>query len=100
MARRSHEEYWNRTCPGEEFEHELYSDGWNVGFFDAMKFFSMRADGALSDNVASEGGDKIGCLEIWVKKRLTESGKRGEFIWEWEQGFRRGVGAFYQCVEL
>ena len=29
------------------------------------------------EEVAGEGGDKIGCLEIWVKKRL-EFGKRFE----------------------
>lgn len=99
-ARRSHEEYWNRTCPGKRFEHELYGEGWDVGFSDAQKFFAMRIDGALGGKVAGEGGDKIGCLEIWVKKRLLESGKRGEFVWEWEQGFRTGVGAFYHAVGI
>lgn len=56
----------------------MYIEGWEVGFYDALKFFRMRADGALAENVAGEGGDKIGCLEIWVKKRLVESGKRFE----------------------
>lgn len=96
-ARRSHEEYWNNTAPGKKFEHHLYSDGWETGFSDAQKFFTMRADGALGGK-AGEGGDKIGCLEIWVKKRLLESGNRGEFVWEWEQGLRSGVAAFYHCV--
>lgn len=98
-ARRGHEEYWNNTSPGKKFEHHLYSEGWDVGFSDAQKFFSMRADGALGER-AGEGGDKIGCLEIWVKKRFLESGNRGEFVWEWEQGFRTGVGAFYHCVGI
>ena len=96
-ARRSHEEYWNNTAPGKKFDHNLYSEGWDIGFSDAQKIFTMRADGALGDK-AGDGGDKIGCLEIWVKKRLLESGKRGEFVWEWEQGFRSGVAAFYHCV--
>jgi hypothetical protein len=99
-ARSSHENYWNNAVPGKQFEHHLYSEGWDVGFSDAQKFFTMRADGALGDKVAGEGGDKIGCLEIWVKKRLLESGQRGEFVWEWEQGFRAGVGAFYDCVGM
>jgi hypothetical protein len=78
----------------------LYGEGWDVGFSDAQKFFAMRIDGALGGKVAGEGGDKIGCLEIWMKKRLLESGKRGEFVWEWEQGFRTGVGAFYHAVGI
>ncbi|KAL2067416.1 hypothetical protein VTL71DRAFT_1841 [Oculimacula yallundae] len=97
-ARQSHEDYWNRTAPGKYFEHQLYSDGWNTGFSDAETFFGMRNQGGLTS--ATEGGDKIGCLEIWVKKRLWESGQRGEFIWIWEQGFRAGVGGFYQCVGI
>jgi hypothetical protein len=98
-AKRGHEEYWSKTAPGKKFEHHLYGEGWDVGFSDAQKFFCMRADGALGER-AGEGGDKIGCLEIWVKKRLLESGNRGEFVWEWEQGFRAGVGAFYHCVGI
>lgn len=99
-AQRAHEEYWNRTSPGKKFEHHLYSEGWKVGFHDAEKFFSMRADGVLGEKTHSQGGDKIGCLEIWVKKRLLESGQRGEFVWEWDQGFRAGVGAFQECVGI
>jgi hypothetical protein len=99
-AKQSHEEYWNRTCPGKKFEHQLYNEGWDVGFSDALTFFGMRADGALRERVAGEGCDKIGCLELWVKKRFMESGKRGEFVWEWEQGLRSGVAAFYQCVSV
>ena len=98
-ARKGHEEYWNNTSPGKKFEHNLYSEGWDVGFSDAQKFFCMRADGALGGR-AGEGGDKIGCLEVWVKKRLLESGNRSEFVWEWEQGFRAGVEAFYHCVGI
>jgi aryl-phospho-beta-D-glucosidase BglC (GH1 family) len=99
-ARARHEEYWNRTSPGQIFQHELYSEGWDVGFSDAQRFFTMRADGSPGDRSALEGGDKIGCLEIWVKKRLLESGQRGEFVWEWEQGIRAGIGAFYGCVGI
>jgi len=98
-ARGAHEGYWNQTSPGVTFQHELYSEGWEIGFSDAYSFFTMRSENGLG-NKATEGGDKIGCLEIWVKKRLLESGHRGGFVWEWEQGFRRGVSDLYQCVGI
>ena len=99
-ARQNHDNYWNQTAPGKHFEHQLYSEGWNVGFSDALRFFGMRSEGALGAVAAAEGGDKIGCLEIWVKKRLLESGQRGESVWIWEQGFRAGIGGFNQCVGM
>lgn len=98
-ARVSHEDYWNRTCPGQHFEHERYSRGWEVGFSDALSFFVMRADGGLGDK-AGEGSDRIGCLELWAKKRLLESGEGGAFVWEWEQGFRAGAKAFNRTVGI
>ena len=98
-ARESHAEYWNRTCPGQKFEHERYSQGWEVGFSDALSFFVIRADGGLGDK-AGEGGDRIGCLEIWAKKRLLESGQGGAFVWEWEQGLRAGVKTFNRIVGI
>jgi aryl-phospho-beta-D-glucosidase BglC (GH1 family) len=98
-ACRGHENYWNQTSPGQHFEHQRYSDGWLLGYSDATAFFAARSDGKLG-NRAGEGGDKIGCLEIWVKKRLLESGQRGPFVWEWEQGFRAGVHAFYETAGI
>ncbi len=89
-ARRSYEEYWNRTCPEKKFEHALCSERWDVELSDVIKFFSVRAGDALGENAAVEGSDKIGCLETWVEKRLLDLGKRGEFVWELEQGFRKG----------
>ncbi|KAI9734162.1 MAG: Glucan 1,3-beta-glucosidase 3 [Claussenomyces sp. TS43310] len=98
-ARRGHEDYWNRTSPGGKFEHDRFSDGWHLGYTDALTFFAMRVNGGLGDK-AREGADKISCLDIWVKKRLWESGQEGPLIWEWEQGFRGGFGAFNQVVGL
>lgn len=98
-ARQSHEGYWTKKSPGKKFEHYLYSEGWDVGFSDALAFFTLRAEGLL-DGSTEGGGDKIGCLEIWVKKRLLESGERGPFAWEWEQGFRAGVAAFYREAQI
>jgi hypothetical protein len=72
----------------------------DVGFSDGEKIFMMRAGGAVGDRVKNQGGDKIGCLEIWAKKRLLESGQRGNSVWQWEHGFRAGVRAFDQCVSI
>lgn len=101
-GRQSHEDYWNRTSPGKQFQHNLYSEGWDVGFSDAAVFFTTKANGGLGDPglVGADGGDKIGCLDVWAKKRMLESGQRGEFVWEWEQGFRAGVAAFYGSVGI
>jgi len=96
QARTSHEDYWSRTSPGQSFEHDLYSQGWDIGFSDAQSFFGMKSKGGS----VIEGGDKIGMLEVWTKKRLLESGQRGQFVWVWEQGFRAGISAFYKVVEI
>jgi hypothetical protein len=47
-----------------------------------------------------EGGDKIGMLELWVLKRIRESGQGGKFVWEYEQGLRQGVRDFYQLAGI
>lgn len=52
----------------------------------------MRANGGL------QGGDKIGMLDIWTKKRIIESGQAGKYLWEFEQGFRQGVRDFYELA--
>jgi hypothetical protein len=99
-ARQQHEHYWNRAAPGKSFEHDLYSEGWDVGFSDAQTFFTMRVQSSLGDKAPRQGGDKIGCLEIWIKKRLLESGHREGFVWEWEQGIRAGIEAFYHAANI
>ena len=50
-----------------------------------------------SDNAAGPGADKIGALDLWICKRMGECGMwKGKEAagWEWEQGFRKGVGDF------
>ena len=93
-----HVEYWNRTSPGVYFEHWRFEQGWDVGFSDALTFFGMRVNGGIEGG--RNGGDRIGGLELWVRKRLRESGTGGGFVWEWEQGFRQGVGRFEGLVGL
>lgn len=87
-----HMEYWANASPGKKFQHELYEKGWKIGWSDACAFFGGRGD--------KGGADRIGCLEIWIKKRMIEFGERGEFLWEWEQGFRWGVKTFEDCVGI
>lgn len=97
----SHVEYWNRTKPGKRFEHGWYEEGCNVGWEDAKSFWLARVNGAMGDIAKNAGGaERIGCLETWVWKRIAESGKRGEFVWEWEHGFRAGVKAFEGMVGI
>jgi hypothetical protein len=61
-----------------------------------MTFFGARANGRLPGT----GGDKIGMLDIWTKKRIVESGQAGKLLWEFEQGFRQGVRDFYELAGI
>ena len=38
--------------------------------------------------------------ELWVLKRIRESGQGGAFVWEYEQGIRQGVKDFYQLAGI
>lgn len=87
----SHCQYWDSSHPG-EYEHDRFVQGWDVGFSDAMVFFGMRSQHDFS------GADKIGMLDMWVLKRLRESGQAGKFVWEYEQGLRQGIRDFYQAA--
>ena len=77
-------------------EHWRYGAGWDVGFSDALSFFQARVTGVLT----GIGADKIGMLDIWVKKRITESGQGGQYLWEFEQGLRQGVLDFYRLARI
>lgn len=92
----SHVDYWESTAPGGQFEHWRFELGWDLGFADALAFFEMRACRNMQE--ARTGADSIGFLELWVMKRLRETEQVGGFVWEWEQGFRQGVGNFGDCV--
>ena len=78
--------YWDRHAPGKEFEHWRFTSGWEMGWEDTITFFGYRRE----QNIGRDGADRIGCLDGWVRKRIQEVGD-GEFMWEWEQGFRQGV---------
>ncbi|KAI8936609.1 hypothetical protein NX059_007008 [Plenodomus lindquistii] len=89
-AVQQHVAYWTQTDPNGHYEHEKYEYGWKVGYQDALAFFEGR----------STLGDKIGMLELWVLKRIRESGYRGGFTWLFEQGLRKGIQDFYATVNI
>ncbi|KAF2817610.1 glycoside hydrolase [Mytilinidion resinicola] len=86
--------YWDRTAPGKPFEHWRYEQGWKLGFGDASAFLGMNSQPGYSEQYAP-GGDKIGNLELWVLKRIRDSGMGGPCVWEFEQGLRAGIKDFY-----
>jgi aryl-phospho-beta-D-glucosidase BglC (GH1 family) len=87
-----HVNYWNRRGSG--YEHWRYANGWIVGWNDALAFFGMRVNGGLP----GIGGDKIGSLDIWVRKRISDSSSVGNYAWEFETGIRQGIADFYTCA--
>ena len=88
----SHCNYWDESAPNKNYEHWRYGVGWNIGFDDASAFFTMRANGKLGDS--GGGCDRIGLVDLWVRKRILESGMRGDFLWEFEHGLRKGIADF------
>lgn len=87
----SHCSWWDGNHPG-NYEHKRFEIGWTLGWDDAVAFFGMR------NTSGRRGGDKIGMLDLWILKRLRESCQDGDFVWEWEHGFRQGVKAFYEAA--
>lgn len=59
-----------------------------------MVFLGMRGASGLY------GADKIGMLELWILKRLRESGMVGQLVWEFEEGLRQGVTGFNEAVGM
>lgn len=59
----------DKKNPGFVYDHKIWCQGWEVGYSDAFQFFQMRSTGKLGAEVQDTGGDRIGCLEIWIKKR-------------------------------
>ncbi|OKL60608.1 hypothetical protein UA08_04182 [Talaromyces atroroseus] len=97
-----HVEYWREK----RVPNNNYESGWDLGFRDAMDFFSARANSITMPNntktnhqPAVGGGDKIGALELWILKRIVECGRLdSSSAWEWEHGYRRAVKDFENVV--
>ncbi|EED20077.1 glucan 1,3-beta-glucosidase precursor, putative [Talaromyces stipitatus ATCC 10500] len=94
-----HSNYWDKTSSGTKFEHWRYELGWDLGFNDAMAFLCSKLDGKLPNIRQVAGGDKIGALELWIGKRMLETGQLSSpLAWEWEHGYRKGVKDFDKLI--
>jgi hypothetical protein len=84
----AHVNYW-RQFPSQDYQHERYEEGWKHGWADAEAFWRSNL-----------GPQKIGLMDLWVLKRCREysGGTKLKALWEWEQGFRKGVKNFQQSV--
>ncbi|MCJ1284201.1 Glucan 1,3-beta-glucosidase 3 [Xylographa opegraphella] len=92
-----HTEYWHQTAPWQEFEHWRFEEGWELGFQDAVVFWEMRLKHGIRGT--KQGADKIGLLDLWILKRLRQLGA-GDFVWEWEHGFRQGVNSAQRALGM
>lgn len=91
----AHRQWWDSQ--GSAWDHSSYLSGFSLGFDDASLFFGARAADIVPGNCT--GGDKIGALDLWIRKRLVESGQAWQqYGWEWEHGFRKGVQDFQSAV--
>ncbi|TLD39379.1 glycoside hydrolase family protein [Venturia nashicola] len=88
-----HVNYWNEAAPNKTFDHDLFRQGYYLGWNDALIFFEARSKGLLGGD--GVGADKIGMLDLWVRKRILDCGVTGEFVWEFEVGYRKAVADFY-----
>lgn len=87
----AHARYWDQH--GASGDHALHARGWDVGFDDANRMWSMGIEGWRK-----KGADKIGSTDLWVLKRLREAGDVGSGVWEFEHGLRQGIRDFYLLV--
>ncbi|KAI9817619.1 MAG: Glucan 1,3-beta-glucosidase 3 [Thelocarpon impressellum] len=94
IALRAHTDYWNKTTPNDALDHWRFERGWDVGWADATAFFGGRAESSKP----LDGADIIGFLDLWVRKRIQESGMGGNNVWEFEHGLRKGVSDFQAVV--
>ncbi|CAL9736100.1 hypothetical protein MOSE0_J01882 [Monosporozyma servazzii] len=79
---REHIKYWNGK--GDKFEHERFEAGIKQAAADIEEFDKF-------DN------SRVGRLHSWMLMRRAQHIKshgNSEFIWEWEQGFQRGISEF------
>lgn len=93
----AHVTYLYNKSPSTPFEHKKYAEGWDTGFTDAKAFFMWRTGFGAAGKIVS--ADKIGCFEIFVRKRLGDAEmQRDKFAWEWEAGYRKAVAGFWDAV--
>ncbi|KAL1600486.1 Glucan 1,3-beta-glucosidase 3 [Paraconiothyrium brasiliense] len=89
-----HRAYYDHLAAKMPADHSRYEHGWKIGYADAYVFFEGKADEAVGP------GNRLGNVELWVLKRIRESGFAGDFVWEYEQGLRRGIHDFNAVVGI
>lgn len=76
-----------------------YELGWDTGFSDALTFFGAVSHGIVPGG--GEGGDRIGALELWIRKRISRTNSLDKQLgMAWEKGLRRGVDDFCKTVGI
>lgn len=93
-----HRAYHEHLAPNTLADDSLYSDGWKIGYNDAYHFFEGKMNAKAMEAV--EPGNRLGNVELWVLKRIRESGIIGDLVWEFEQGLRRGIHDFNAVVGI
>jgi hypothetical protein len=93
-----HRAYHDHFAPHALTDFSLYENGWKLGYQDAYVFFGGKANDKA--NEAIEPGNRLGNVELWVLKRIRESGFKGDLLWEFEQGMRRGIHDFNAVVGI
>lgn len=84
----SHSEYWNSQNPDEQYEHERFREGFSTAWLDSVTF--------------ANAGSLVGRREAVRAARLHQHlHSRGElpFVWEWEQGYAKGLEEFYKAIQ-
>lgn len=89
-----HRAYYEHLAPTVSVDHLWYKSGWKIGYHDAYIFFEGQ------DHEAVGQGNKLGNVELWVLKRIRESGLKNDSVWEFEQGLRRGIHDFNAVVGI
>lgn len=104
----AHEQYWKKhAARTTSDDFWLYWQGFNQGWFDAATFFAARSQGwlllrtDLGGGEARQGADVIGGVDLWILKRLVESGTfKSSGAWQYEHGMREGIKEFRAAVGL
>ncbi|TQB71463.1 Glucan 1,3-beta-glucosidase 3 [Monascus purpureus] len=95
-----HVRYWDSKTKNSSWDHSRFARGWELGFADAKCFFCAGTHGIISGH-GDIGGDRIGAIDLWVRKRIVETGQVKEGLgWEWEHGFRKGMADFYALFDV
>ncbi|KAF9895376.1 Glucan 1,3-beta-glucosidase 3 [Aspergillus nanangensis] len=78
---------------------QRFTKGWDLGYSDALSFLGAIARGVMPGS--SDGGDKIGAMELWVRKRIIDTQRLDtELGIEWETGLRQGIADFYNSTGI